>query len=486
MRRICIITFLLLMMTGLTIKTNAVEDMAQMITSSTAIAGNPDEDYTLLTDGMESASLFLAGELSFQNEAGIGSMYLVFDVPCSFTVQDMENGRSYTQRNQGYLHVFTDLEANFGYAPREISVRFSEAVWLAEVQVFSSGEVPNTVQRWEQPHNGSADIVLFSTHGDDEQLYFAGLLPYYAVERDLKVQVVYMTNHVTLDGSVRQHEMLNGLWAVGVHAYPVFGTFPDFKIMSLEGTYEEYENLGFSHTDLLQFVVENVRRFKPLVAIGHDLDGEYGHGMHMVYADLLTQAVTLSADPQAFPQLAERYGVWDVPKTYLHLYPENPIVMDWDQPLESFDGMTAFAVTQKYGFPSHLSQQFELYTHWLYGEEGEITQAAQIETWSPCFFGLYRSTVGEDTQKNDFMENLSSYEEIFREADAQEESRRGIVLVAQEKLAAEPKLLRSPEEEKFELGRKQNDFPVFSMMISFGAVVGIAVLFKKVKNFEKK
>ena len=486
MRRIFMIAFALVLIAGLAILTCAVETTARVITPSTVITGNPDENYSFLADGIEYESQFLTGELSFHNEAGIGSMYLVFDVPCSFTVVNKENGQSYTQCNQGFLHVFTDLEGNFGYAPREISIRFTEAVWLAEVQVFSSGEVPDTVQCWEQPLNGSADIVLFSTHGDDEQLYFAGLLPYYAVERDLKVQVVYMTNHVTLNGSVRQHEMLNGLWAVGIRAYPVFGSFPDFKILSKDGTYEEYENLGFSHSDLLRFVVENIRRFKPLVAVGHDLDGEYGHGMHMVYADLLTQAVEIGADPQTFPELAERYGIWDVPKTYLHLYPGNALVMDWDQPLESFGGMTAFEVTQKYGFPCHVSQQYELYTHWLYGEEGEIARASQIEEWSPCFFGLYRSTVGEDIQKNDFMENLTSYEEIFLEADVREENRRSIVLTAQEKQKVEAKLLRNPEEEKFDFNQKQNAFPVFSMMISLCAVVGIAVLLKKVKISEKK
>jgi LmbE family N-acetylglucosaminyl deacetylase len=42
---------------------------------------------------------------------------------------------------------------------------------------------------------GGADLVLFSAHGDDEHLFFAGLLPTYAEERGYRVQVVYLTDH---------------------------------------------------------------------------------------------------------------------------------------------------------------------------------------------------------------------------------------------------------------------------------------------------
>ena len=44
-------------------------------------------------------------------------------------------------------------------------------------------------------------------------------------ERGLKVQVVYMTNHN--DTQSRPHELLNGLWVVGIRHYPVISDFPD-------------------------------------------------------------------------------------------------------------------------------------------------------------------------------------------------------------------------------------------------------------------
>ncbi len=205
--------------------------------------------------------------------------------------------------------------------------------------------------------------------------------------------------------------MLDGLWATGVRNYPVFGPFEDFRIDSKEKTYQRYETeFGRTREELLGFVVEQLRRFRPQVVVGHDLEGEYGHGMHRVYAELLTQALPLSGDPAAYPE--QTYSPWDVPKAYLHLYQENPLVMDYDTPLEAFDGMTAFQVSQELGFPCHKSQlKYKSFRHWLYGEDGSITKATQIEEYNPCRFGLYRSLVGPDTAKNDFMENIVSYDQ---------------------------------------------------------------------------
>lgn len=237
------------------------------------------------------------------------------------------------------------------------------------------------------------------------------------------MQTVYLTDHRNLTNA-RTHEILNGLWAVGVTAYPVFGDFADFRIDDLERTYRKYESMGVSREELLAFVVEQLRRFRPQAAVTHDFSGEYGHGMHMLYADLLRQALEISSDETVFPELAEKYGVWDVPKAYFHLYGENEVLLDYDQPLSRFDGMTAFAVSQQLGYPCHRSQQYTWFTQWINGYHNEITRAAEIATYSPCRFGLYRSTVGEDTAKNDFMENLVSYAEQARLEEERKEQER--------------------------------------------------------------
>lgn len=389
-----------------------------------------------LFDGSLINTLEMKAGASFTltHEEGIGSLYILFALEYGeYTVTDEDTGESHIFGTDGYLHEFLNLEEVFGHAPRSVTVAFEESrAQINELYVFTSGEVPDFVQKWAPPAEGEADLVLFSTHGDDEQLFFTGLLPYYSAELGYNVQVVYLTDHRNMTNR-RVTEMLNGLWAVGVRNYPVFGGFGDYYSESLAEAYMRYRNKGITDEELLGFVVENIRRFRPKVAVGHDLRGEYGHGMHMLYADFLCQAVEIAGDPERFPELAEKYGVWDVPKTYLHLYPENAIWMDWDVPLESFDGMTAFEVTKELGFPCHVSQQS--YYSWYFSG---ISAAADIPKYSPCEFGLYRSTVGEDVQKNDFFENVATHaEDALLEARCQAAEEARLAAEAEEKRRAE-------------------------------------------------
>lgn len=400
-------------------------------------------------DSAENASLTLT------YESGIGSLYIYFQHAYGvYTLTDNASGEVHTCGEHGFMHEFIDVEAAFGYAPSSVTLSFENGpVAINEVVIYTPGEVPASVQKWEAPKEDGTDLILFSTHGDDEQLFFAGLLPYYAGELDYEVLVVYLTDHQNQSGTRRMREMLAGLWAVGVKTYPVFGYFEDFKTLDRQAAYYVFEQYGHDTEELRGFVVEQLRRFNPKVVIGHDFKGEYNHGQHIVYAEMLAEALEISNDPEAYPELAEKYGVWDVPKAYFHLYGENPVVMDWDQPLEAFDGLTAFQVTQELGFPCHKSQQRSWFYLWIYGDYGEITQASQITKYSPCEYGLYRSTVGEDVQKNDFFENMTTYaEDAILEAERLEQER-----LEQERLEAERAEQERLEKERQEAERAEQE-----------------------------
>ncbi len=425
---------------------------AEDITKSTQISGTGYEDFSFLQNG-DTGDYRVSGEetqITLKNSAGLAQLYLLFDMEYgAYTVTDDETGRSFTAGANGFLHEYIDLQAEFDKKPVSVTLRFDAGpVQLSEISVYSEGTLPSSVQVWQKPLEGKADLVLFSTHGDDEHLYFAGLLPQYAGEKQYGVQVVYMTDHRN-DTNKRTHEMLTGLWNVGVRAYPVFGSFADFRIDSLSGTYERYENqYGVTQDELLSFVVEQIRRFRPIVAVGHDLAGEYGHGMHQVYADLLTKAVEITNDPGQFPESAQKYGAWEMQKLYLHLYEENPIVLDYDQPLTAFDGLTAFQVSQQRGFPSHKSQQWPMFVNWIYGENGQIEKATQIDTYNPAHFGLYHSTVGADEHKTDLFENVLTYEQ-----QAQLEQER----LEQERLEQERLEQERLEQERIEQERLEQE-----------------------------
>ena len=435
-------------------KTATAED----ITAQTTFSGSGYSSFAFLKDGNIKAYATSSGntEITLENKAGIASLYLLFDLEYGeYTITDNVTGKSMTAGKYSMLHEYVVLEA----VTTSVTLKFENgAVRLSELYTFSAGDAPDFVQVWNPPLEGKADIVLFATHGDDDQLYFAGLLPQYTSLPDCAVQVVYLTDHRNLT-KVRTHEMLNGLWSVGVTAYPVFGRFADFRIDSLQGTYDQYKNVyGTTEEDLQSFVVEQIRRFKPQVAVGHDLKGEYGHGMHRVYADLLVKALDITNDANQFPESAQKYGTYDIPKLYLHLYEENPIVLNYDTPLERFDGLTAFQVTQKYGFPCHVSQQGYMFTPWLYGHNKEITQATQITYYNPCKFGLYRSTVGEDVEKNDFLENIVTYAEQERlEQERLEQERLEQERLEQERLEQERLEQERLEQERLEQERLEQE-----------------------------
>lgn len=425
---------------------SATDSSAQEISNIgivTAHSGFPD--ISILFDNNYSLG-WLAEEvasLTLYHESGMGSLYLTFgQAPSVYTLRNDDTGICYTAGEYGYLHDFIDLVEAFGTAPKSITIFFeSGGIRLNELDVFSPGQVPDSIQKWETAPDGKVDLLLFATHGDDDQTFFAGLLPYYAVGKGYEVQVVYLTDHRNTS-PVPVHEMLNGLWACGIRNYPVFGYFWELQtVYGINDAFSQYRSLGWSRDEMTGFIVEQLRRFRPLVAVGHDLNGEYEEPQHMVCAQLLTDAVNLSADESKFPESAEAYGVWDVPKTYLHLYYKNQITLDLDQPMENFGGMTPFEVSKKLGFPAHESLQ----RHWSWFFSSFDT-AAQIVYYSPCKYGLYRTTVGDDVQKNDMFENLISHAEQTRiEEEAKLEAERQQA-EEQARIEAEEQARREAEE----------------------------------------
>jgi LmbE family N-acetylglucosaminyl deacetylase len=178
---------------------------------------------------------------------------------------------------------------------------------------------------------------------------------------------------------VREHEKLDGLWESGIRNYPVNGDFDDIYSETLEQA-----KISYSYDAVLEYVTQQIRTFKPNVVVTQDLNGEYGHGGHMLLAEAVCEAVDNSMSDTFFPEQAQTYGTWDVPKTYLHLYSENKIFMNLNTPLESLSARTAIEVA-KDAYLKHESQQW----CWFY--------VSDTYEYSCAKFGLYRTTVGADT-----------------------------------------------------------------------------------------
>ena len=296
----------------------------------------------------------------------------------------------------GFLHEYINL-----YGEKEFTLFYPEAD-ICDIQVYSQGVLPKSVQKWEIGEV-ETDILLCATHSDDDQLFFAGLLPYYAGYRKVNVRVAYFINHY--DTYNRTHELLDGLWHCGVKNYPDISPFPDGYSDSAEGAEKNLNTKGFAYKDFVNFQKNLIQKYRPLVAVLHDFEGEYGHGAHMLNTKTFIEAVqALKNEIDYIPE-----------KIYIHLLEENKIEIDIDTSLDVFDGKTPFNVSQE-AFRFHKSQHWTWFYDWIYGNDGNRTSASQIRSYNPKQYGLYYSSVGEDIHKNDMLENIHTYAERKRRA----------------------------------------------------------------------
>ena len=316
---------------------------------------------------------------------------MIFDqAPESYAV----NGKQV--ENPYFLHQYVEIDA-----ATTIEIKGATP---KEVYTFDKAAVPDWVQKWEESCD-KADLLLISSHADDEQLFFAGILPYYTQVKGFEVQVAYATDH---NGEItRHHERLNGLWACGVRHYPVSSGYADLYSESYDQALANLAPYGIDEETIINWEKSLLSQFKPQIIVTHDVNGEYGHGMHILVNGTVRKAIE-NADKE-FPFLK---------KVYFHLYDQNQIVLDWmDESFSELGGLTPFQVTQQKGFEEHKSQHWTWFKRWIHGSAGEITKASQITTYNPAQFGCYYSSVGSDNAKNDFFENVKSYEEQRIEAE---------------------------------------------------------------------
>jgi len=134
------------------------------------------------------------------------------------------------------------------------------------------------------------------------------------------------------------------------------------------------------------------------VVLTHDFNGEYGHGNHKTTAYAVDKAVLLAQDASYDPESAAEYGTWEVKKLYIHLYEENPITIDFNVPLSSFGGMSAYDVARQAleQIRSQLKYPWLVYVH-------------DEEEYSCADWGLRYTSVGLDVDKNCFFENIEKF-----------------------------------------------------------------------------
>ena len=401
MKKIARIFLIIFIMTMIPIISNAAE-----ITDKCEITLDSKKINQRVLDNKESTYLAISkdSEINIKSADKINGIYIIYELMSKEGTISAKDKEGKIGEN-GFLHEYINVKEKIGET-NEVQLKYNENVKIADIHVLGDGEIPTFVEIWEEPCE-KADLILFSTHSDDEQLFFLGLMPTY-IARGAYVQVVYLAHHN--DNPSRLHEQLHGLYTVGIRNYPITGLIPDSYSKSLEGAIKNIEKVGIKEDDVIRFQVEMIRRFKAQVIVGHDEKGEYGHGQHILNTYCLEKAIKLTNNINYDSESVNKYGTWEVKKIYLHLYQKNEIIMNYDIPLEFFNGKTAYEVSKE-GYKKHNSQQWTWFTGWINGKDNQYTKATQIQTYSPLKYGLYYTTVGEDIQKNDMFENITYYRE---------------------------------------------------------------------------
>lgn len=370
-----------------------------------------------MTDGSyNTRTSFSSGDtIVITSSEAMYSLYIKWDlVPSQWALT--YNDKTVNCGTDGFLHEYIEIPEG----TTSMTITFASKEAICDLHTYSSGTAPAQVQTWKKPCD-KADILVFATHADDEILFLGGVLATYGGGQDLDVQVAYMCEF-TSTAKIREHEKLDGLWVSGIKNYPVCGDFPDLYSTTLEAAKKQY-----NYEDLKSFITGTIRRFKPLVVVTQDFNGEYGHGGHMILSKSVADSVDTSMDASVYPETAAQYGTWDVPKTYIHLYDQNKITMNLRVPLANMGNRTAIEIAQE-AYKQHVSQQW----CWFY--------VSDDYEYSCADFGLYRTLVGNDTG-NDMLENITTYEEqerLAREAAEKESIESSIAAsVAEEQSIAE-------------------------------------------------
>lgn len=414
---LCFLTLMFALLLGFHAQTAYADELSPELTLSNQGSKNN------LTDSSHYTSVKFDAKDTIQISAKDGSaiygIYICWDSEPAAWILTTDTGEL-SCGTHGFLHEYVALEA----PSTTLTIHIPEdSTRMDGIRIFGEGELPSDVQVWNPPCE-RADIMVVSSHADDEILFMGGVLPTYSYLYHADIQVVYMCEFWTTT-RVREHEKLDGLWEAGIRFYPVCGNFYDHYSENVAGAKKQYD-----YERMTSFLTEQIRRCQPQVLVTHDIYGEYGHGFHILTCQALMDAVEFAADASYDPDSADAYGIWNTPKTYLHLFPANSIRLDLHIPLEEdYENRTALDIL-KAAYKKHVSQQ-----RWRFYVSDDYEHSC-------ADFGLYRTLVGPDTS-NDLLCNLKTYamqeEETIRlKAEAEAEELR---------LKAEAEAIRLKEEE---------------------------------------
>lgn len=361
-----------------------------------------DTKYTSYWESREIKSPFV----TITSDRPICGLYLCFrNMPESYSIQTGGDNNWHTVHDGDtrYYHVFYELD-HVNQVRIQSTQEGKHALGFNEIFVFGEGEIPEWVQRWEDAPE-KADIMFLMAHPDDELIFLGGAIPTYGLEKEKNVVVAYLS----YSNTTRRSEALNGLWTMGIRQYPLFGGFRDCYGKSADDSYKNVTGGKKSgQQKVWSWVTQIFRKYRPDVVVTHDINGEYGHGQHKMLADAVIKCLELAADEEQFSDIEE--SPWQIKKLYVHLYGDesNQTHMDWNIPLSKADGKTGIELASE-AYACHVTQRGASIK--VRGKKQYLSVEKTGTTFPNTVFGLYFSTVGNDVNHQDFLENIPEQQE---------------------------------------------------------------------------
>ncbi len=279
---------------------------------------------------------------------------------------------------------------------------------------------------WQSYVNNEPSILILSCHPDDEGIFFGGVMSYYPQVENVRTYHISMTSgDYNRPPEIREDELTNAdtiyygrpvTTSIGSPLDTVIDTsadlfFPRFKDepTNIVNTYDywydgilDYDDSELGKQKAIDTLASYIRILKPTVIVGHDIDGEYGHGNHKATGTALAACYDRAADPG----YVDGNDLWLAMKLYIHQSEGNGLgtpgytFINWlfhdyleetsiDTDGDGSPDMTPRQVTNV-GLKEHYSQG--AYDASTVYETGESFDSHHSEWW-----GLYRSTVGPDT-----------------------------------------------------------------------------------------
>lgn len=268
---------------------------------------------------------------------------------------------------------------------RRLEISAAEPMEIAECGAYGRGSVPAHVHvglMKDTPEK--LDYLVVSAHPDDDLLFMGAVVPV-SRNKGYEGTVLYMTCRERR----RYEEALSALRTAGLDTLPLF-------LFKKDGgpAYKEVRTF-WDFDETVAQLAACFREFRPEVVVTHDESGEYGHALHRITSEAVSEAVIRAADPAFDPGSYERFGAWQVKKLYKHLYPENRLQIDMREPLEAYGGKNALEVARE-AYKEHKSQQYLWFG------------VSDTEAYSAAEYGLAFTAVGQDTPGvNDMFEHVS-------------------------------------------------------------------------------